>query len=156
MALMALALPLSACSGSSSQPLGLSTTDLSSPANQPSDPEADDEPPVSPDSTVNTDESPTPEIDPVMDESSTVWRPPQISIRTIGTCLIVLNHNRNPGRVSCPGADVRGGSLRGLNLEGANLTGASIDYTAFYGTDLSGATWIDGRVCAEGSRGVCR
>ncbi|MCF8542963.1 MAG: pentapeptide repeat-containing protein [Candidatus Nanopelagicales bacterium] len=120
------------------------------------------------------------EIDPPIEESASGFRPPRISIRRIGTCPVVLFDNRNRGRVSCPGLDMRGGSLRGLNLEGANLrganlagvdfpsavtnadlsganlTGAIIRDTAFNGTDFSGATWIDGRVCAEGSRGVCR
>lgn len=40
--------------------------------------------------------------------------------------------------------------LRGANLQGANLTGAILIQAKF-----DGATWTDGRVCAEGSIGKC-
>ena len=42
-------------------------------------------------------------------------------------------------------ADLSGANLRGANLQGAILIQAK----------LSGATWTDGRVCAEGSVGKC-
>ncbi|WP_188661055.1 pentapeptide repeat-containing protein [Terasakiella brassicae] len=41
--------------------------------------------------------------------------------------------------------------LRGANLQGANIQGA-----VFFQANLSNATWVDGRVCAEGSIGECK
>jgi len=41
--------------------------------------------------------------------------------------------------------------LRGANLQGANIQGA-----IFFQANLSNATWVDGRVCAEGSIGECK
>ena len=63
-------------------------------------------------------------------------------------------------------ADLAGASFEGANLEGAvfkntdlqkaNLEGATVDaLTDFGGANLSGATWIDGRICKEGSIGTC-
>jgi len=59
------------------------------------------------------------------------------------------------------GADLRGADLTGANLSGANLSyasleGARLDGANLQGTILSGATWTDGRKCAEGSVGSCR
>ncbi len=47
-------------------------------------------------------------------------------------------------------ANLLDASLKGANLRGANLQGAIL-----IKADFSGATWTDGRVCAEGSIGEC-
>lgn len=47
-------------------------------------------------------------------------------------------------------ADLRRARLDGADLRGADLTNARLDDAA-----LDGAVWIDGRVCAQGSRGRC-
>lgn len=47
-------------------------------------------------------------------------------------------------------ANLLDASLKGANLRGANMQGAII-----IKADFSGATWTDGRVCAEGSIGEC-
>lgn len=176
-ALVAVSFPLSACSESPNQPLGLSSMDIPSPTSLPSVAGTNDEPPASPPITDDPAASSAPEIEPPLEVSS--WaKLPEVSIRTIGNC--VITRVGNSGKVNCPGADMRGGNLRGINLtganlrganlagaqfpssatdadlSGANLTGAKVDYTAFYGTDFSGAIWIDGRVCADGSRGTCK
>lgn len=63
-------------------------------------------------------------------------------------------------------ADLTGADLFGANLARADLTGAllrnasllqaKVDAsTTLTGADLSGATWVDGRECAEGSIGSC-
>lgn len=44
------------------------------------------------------------------------------------------------------GADLRYASLRGARLEAARIEGAR----------LANATWVDGRICSEGSIGLCR
>lgn len=65
-------------------------------------------------------------------------------------------------RADFRGADLReavliAADLAGANLEGANVEGAQLDGGAWKpGTDLSGATWIDGSVCAPGSIGRCK
>lgn len=53
------------------------------------------------------------------------------------------------------GATLDNTNLSSANLEGANLKGASIRNVLWMNARLSGATWIDGRVCAQGSIGVC-
>ena len=70
---------------------------------------------------------------------------------------------------SRPGQDLYGLDLQGANLtntdlsltilwgaklNGADLTGANLNGTDPNNVDYSGATWIDGRVCAEGSVGA--
>jgi uncharacterized protein YjbI with pentapeptide repeats len=40
-------------------------------------------------------------------------------------------------------------------LAGANLTGARFVTVDWSGADLGGATWSDGRLCADGSLGRC-
>ena len=70
---------------------------------------------------------------------------------------------------SLSGADLSGLDLSGLNfkkinisgavLKGADLTKAKFDddlYAQLEGVNLSGATWTDGRTCAEGSIGFCK
>jgi uncharacterized protein YjbI with pentapeptide repeats len=47
-------------------------------------------------------------------------------------------------------------NLSSANLEGANLKGASIKQVLWMNAKLSGATWVDGRVCAQGSIGECK
>ena len=53
-------------------------------------------------------------------------------------------------------------SLAGYDFTNSNLRGAhfinvtEIGEANFTGADLSGALWVDGRVCAEGSIGVCK
>jgi hypothetical protein len=130
---------------------------------------------------VSTSDSPGPEI---VDESSeeadappietSQVRPPQVTTRVVGNCLILKVANVTT--VRCPGATMQGADLRGFNLSGANLrnanlsgtnlagmsiasadlsgadlSGAQLDGTRFPGTNLSGATWTDGRVCATPS-----
>lgn len=68
-------------------------------------------------------------------------------------------------------ADLRGAKLLGANLSQAslaeaNLEGAALDYANLRGVNLTGAKldqaslnhaiWLDGKVCAEDSRGTCR
>lgn len=68
------------------------------------------------------------------------------------------------------GADFRGADLEKANLENADLTnvnfknadleevnlkGAKIQGAIFSGAELEFTTWVDGRVCAEGSVGGC-
>ncbi|MDQ1305138.1 MAG: hypothetical protein QG671_968 [Actinomycetota bacterium] len=53
-------------------------------------------------------------------------------------------------------ADLRGTVLTGATLRQAWLAGATVDArTDLTGADLTGATWIDGSVCAAGSIGIC-
>jgi uncharacterized protein YjbI with pentapeptide repeats len=60
------------------------------------------------------------------------------------------------------GANFSGANLKGVNftratLAKANLKGAQLDgMTLFIHTNLDGATWVDGRVCAAGSMGECK
>jgi len=53
-------------------------------------------------------------------------------------------------------ADMSGATLVDADLSGANLRGAKITHTIFFQANLSKATWVDGRVCAEGSIGECK
>src|SRR5690606_20690505 len=64
-------------------------------------------------------------------------------------------------RSDLSGADLSGARLddaqiRGAKLEGANLTKADISRLEMSYAELGGATWVDGRVCAEGSLGACK
>ncbi len=59
------------------------------------------------------------------------------------------------------GADLREANLNGVNFSGANLNyanlkGARIEGVLLGGANLAGTTWLDGRVCAAESVGVCR
>lgn len=63
--------------------------------------------------------------------------------------------------VNLVGANLEGANLEGVNLldanlEDANLKGAKIAKVIWTAANLSGVTWIDGRVCAKGSKGECR
>ena len=68
--------------------------------------------------------------------------------------------------VELAGAVLTGAELSNANLSGANLAQARMEYavlkgaviagTRFDGARLDKATWVDGRVCAEGSLGTCR
>lgn len=53
------------------------------------------------------------------------------------------------------GADLRNADLQDADLESANLMGAKIEGANFKNAELEFATWVDGRVCAEGSIGGC-
>lgn len=62
--------------------------------------------------------------------------------------------------VNLVGADLRNANLEGVNLldanlERANLQGANVAKVIWTAAKLSGATWIDGRVCGQGSKGEC-
>lgn len=62
---------------------------------------------------------------------------------------------------SLQGADLSGADMTGANLGTADLsfavfTGAKVDGLRLEGAKLDKATWVDGRVCAEGSIGACR
>jgi len=59
-------------------------------------------------------------------------------------------------RADLAGADFVNASLNGARLDGANLRGAALDNADLEGATFDGATWIDGHVCAQGSRGRCR
>lgn len=52
-------------------------------------------------------------------------------------------------------ARLAGAALTEADLRYANLTGADLEGASLAGADLSQATWIDGRVCADGSIGAC-
>jgi hypothetical protein len=59
------------------------------------------------------------------------------------------------------GADLREANLKdvrfpGANLSYANFKGARLDDAVLDNAKLAGATWVDGRVCADDSVGVCR
>jgi uncharacterized protein YjbI with pentapeptide repeats len=43
-----------------------------------------------------------------------------------------------------------------IKLAAATLMGASIKGTVFMKANLSGITWVDGRICVGGSMGECR
>ena len=52
-------------------------------------------------------------------------------------------------------ANLSGASLLDADLSGANLLGARLQKTILIQAKFDGATWPDGRVCAEGSIGEC-
>ena len=52
-------------------------------------------------------------------------------------------------------ANLEGASLLDADLSGANLLGARLEKTILIQAKFGGATWPDGRVCAEGSVGEC-
>lgn len=64
------------------------------------------------------------------------------------------------------GGKFLGAELTGADFSGADLAGADMRYSVLKGATLAGtrldsarldkATWMDGRVCAEGSLGLCR
>lgn len=54
------------------------------------------------------------------------------------------------------GADLRGADLARADLAYANLRGARLTGARLKGAKLDQAIWVNGRVCAEGSVGVCR
>lgn len=58
--------------------------------------------------------------------------------------------------INLQGANLDDVNLTSAELQGANLKGASINRVLWLNAQLSGATWTDGRICAEGSRGECK
>lgn len=52
-------------------------------------------------------------------------------------------------------ANLSNANLQNADLEEANLRGANIKGANFKDAELEFATWVDGRVCAEGSIGGC-
>lgn len=68
--------------------------------------------------------------------------------------------------VQLSGSKLLGAELSGVDLSGADLAGANLQYAVLKGGVLAGtrldaaqldkATWVDGRICAEGSVGSCR
>jgi uncharacterized protein YjbI with pentapeptide repeats len=59
------------------------------------------------------------------------------------------------------GADFREANLKdvqfaGANLSYANLKDARLDGAVLDNAKLAGATWVDGRTCADDSVGSCR
>lgn len=54
------------------------------------------------------------------------------------------------------GADFSGADLAGADLRYAVLKGALLPGTRLDGALLDRATWVDGRICGEGSVGACR
>lgn len=55
-----------------------------------------------------------------------------------------------------PPNNLRWASFKNADMREANLRGSVLFETNFEGANLSGATWIDGRICAPGSIGMCR
>jgi uncharacterized protein YjbI with pentapeptide repeats len=53
------------------------------------------------------------------------------------------------------GANLYHANLYDANLTNANLKGANLNKAYLEDADLSGATWIDGSVCRQGSIGLC-
>ncbi len=68
--------------------------------------------------------------------------------------------------VQLRGSNLLGVELTGADFSGADLAGADLQYAVLKGANLGGtrldtarldkATWVDGRICAEGSLGLCR
>jgi len=58
--------------------------------------------------------------------------------------------------VNLSGADLEGAIFDGADLSYADLGGANLAGTRFNGAKLDKAIWRDGRICAEGSVGVCQ
>ncbi|CAA7617763.1 pentapeptide repeat-containing protein [Magnetospirillum sp. UT-4] len=65
-------------------------------------------------------------------------------------------HAANLVGTDLSGANLEGANLLDANLAGANLKGARIGRVIWTAANLSGTTWVDGRVCAAGSKGECR
>ncbi|MET4702276.1 uncharacterized protein YjbI with pentapeptide repeats [Constrictibacter sp. MBR-5] len=59
--------------------------------------------------------------------------------------------NANLSRADLTAADIRAADLSSADLSNAKLGRAELTYS-----DLSGATWIDGQICAPGSIGACK
>lgn len=77
----------------------------------------------------------------------------------------------NLQRASLRAANLEGASLQAVDLSGADMTGANlgaadlryavlsdaiVDGLRLDGAKLDKATWVDGRICAEGSVGTCQ
>jgi hypothetical protein len=54
------------------------------------------------------------------------------------------------------GADLTGASLKHAKLAGTELAGAKLTNADLTEANLSGAYWVDGRKCGEGSIGECK
>jgi uncharacterized protein YjbI with pentapeptide repeats len=65
-------------------------------------------------------------------------------------------HKANLAKANLRGTDLEAANLYGADLVEANLSEAKLDGTNLAQADLSGATWTDGRTCAQGSIGECR
>lgn len=52
-------------------------------------------------------------------------------------------------------ADLSGANFTKADLEDANLKGANIEGAIFKDAELEFATWVNGRICGEGSIGGC-
>lgn len=52
-------------------------------------------------------------------------------------------------------ADLSNANLTNADLSGANLNGAKLGNVNLTGANLSGATWTNGKKCAQGSMGKC-
>lgn len=57
--------------------------------------------------------------------------------------------------VNFSGANLSNVNFYHADLEEANLKGANIEGADFKNAELEYATWVDGRICAEGSIGSC-
>ncbi|VAW86942.1 hypothetical protein MNBD_GAMMA17-1506 [hydrothermal vent metagenome] len=58
--------------------------------------------------------------------------------------------------VSLSGTDLEGAIFDGADLSYADFGGANLAGASFNGTKLDKAIWHDGRICTEGSLGVCQ
>ena len=74
---------------------------------------------------------------------------PQASLRAANLEGAVLR------AVDLTGADLTGADLTGADLSYATMTGARLEGARLEGVRLDKASWIDGRLCAEGSVGAC-
>ena len=53
-------------------------------------------------------------------------------------------------------AKLNNADLRFVNFRNADFTGADLTGAQLHRSDFSGATWVDGKKCADGSIGVCK
>ncbi len=53
-------------------------------------------------------------------------------------------------------ADFTGSNLISANFQNATLYGAILKETSLAGANFSGAMWIDGSICEQGSYGTCK
>lgn len=63
--------------------------------------------------------------------------------------------NADLEKANLSNSDLTNANFQNADLEEANLKGAKIKGAIFKSTELEFATWVDGRICAEGSIGGC-
>jgi uncharacterized protein YjbI with pentapeptide repeats len=65
-------------------------------------------------------------------------------------------HAVNLQKANLEGANLTGVNLLDADLRGANLKNAKLGRNIMTAAKFSGATWIDGRTCKDGSIGECK